>query len=133
MTEPSLAEKLLQDQSEEPENVMATPHDLEVRLGMTFDEAQIVRAAEIIELASDLILTKAPKDTEPVDVPDGVRIICVEIAARVWINPASVQSEGHGSQSVSFGSSAGLTLSKEEVSELRTLFGHGGAYTLPLR
>jgi hypothetical protein len=51
-------------------------------------------------------------------VPAGVKGVCLEMVARVWVNPGSVQQEGYGSEQVTYPAGNGLLPTD---AELRTL------------
>lgn len=66
-------------------------------------------------------------------IPEFLKAIVVETVVRVWVNPGNVASEGHGSESVSYGAtSRGLLLTPEDIKDLKDHFGAPRAYTLTL-
>jgi hypothetical protein len=78
---------------------LATVENLATRLGETITETP--RAEWFLDTASGLIraytgLTWLDDDLELESVPPDVVRICVEIAARVWINPEGLTQETTG-------------------------------------
>lgn len=109
---------------------LATYIDLEIRLGINIPEDEQDRADSLLVQASDLIMEEAG-DVAEEDAPIIARIIAVEVVARVWINPSSVQSESLGASSASYGPGQGLMLTQDESYMLRRGFRSGSSsYTM---
>lgn len=114
---------------------LANYEDLEVKLGITIsEEDEQERADELLNLSSALVMEELPSGLEEKDAPVVASVIAVEVASRVWINPASLQSESMGSTSSSYSPGLGLVLTEEECSRLRKA-GRGGSsnYTMNFR
>jgi len=58
-------------------------------------------------------------------VPDAIKAIVIEAAARVWINPGAVESEQYGSERTSY-RTTGLVLTKDEKRTVRETVRLGG-------
>lgn len=56
-------------------------------------------------------------------VPGTAKAICIEAAARVWVNPGSVREESYGSSQVTYQAGNGLILTETERRTLRRKFG----------
>lgn len=65
-------------------------------------------------------------------IPQVVKSITLEVAARIWINPGAVGSEGHGSEQAQYGDSPGLLLRADEQARLDRWSGHGTIRTAQL-
>lgn len=112
---------------------LADHKDLEVKLGVTLTSEEQTRADELLNQSSALVMEESGGVAED-KAPVLASVIAVEIAARVWINPSSLQSESLGSASASFGSEVGLMLTDRERSRLRRAFRKGSStYSTRLR
>jgi hypothetical protein len=64
-------------------------------------------------------------------VPAAVKAVCLEMVARVWVNPGGVQQEGYGSEQVTYVRGNGLLLSPDERRTLDRVIRRGvGSMTL---
>lgn len=111
---------------------LATHTDLEVRLGVELEKSEQDRADELLIAASELVMAEAGSVEED-KAPPVAKAICLDVAARQWINPNSVQSESMGSTSVSFSPVLGLTLTTDEIKLLRRGFRGKSSYSMQFR
>lgn len=100
--------------------------DMAARLGVTeWTAAEQTRCQLLIGLATDTILAEVGKDAAwaaRTPVPDGLRSLCIEMVARVMVNPSGVRSEseqlGSWQRSVSY-SDSGHQLEMSQSERLR--------------
>lgn len=101
-----------------------TPTDLGTYLGsgITVDEA---RADMLLNLAAQL----CQSIVNP--LPTGADAVVLDVAARAYLNPGNVTSQGAGPFPVNYGAvSGGLWLTRQNKATLRRLAGSGGAFTI---
>jgi hypothetical protein len=65
-------------------------------------------------------------------IPGAIRGVCLEMVARVWVNPGSVAQEGYGSEQVTYPSGNGLLLTDAERRTLDRVVRRGSG-TITLR
>jgi len=94
--------------------------DLGTYLGATVDET---RADYLIDRAIDLCLSIC----DP--LPATADAVVLDVAARAYLNPGNVASQGAGPFPVSYGA-GGLWLTRQNKATLRRLNGGGGAFTI---
>lgn len=94
--------------------------DLEAWLGATFDASATARAQAVLDAVSSLVRDEAGLTWDGVTVPADVQAVTLTVAARVFSNPAAVQSESVGSYSVRYADpqSTGLYLTKGDKAVL---------------
>lgn len=100
--------------------------DIAARLAITdWQAAELARCQLLIDLATDTILAEVGKDAAwaaQTPVPDGLRSLCIEMVARVMVNPSGVRSEseqlGSWQRSVSY-SDSGHQLEMSQSERLR--------------
>lgn len=107
---------------------IASVVDLEQWLGETLSNP--VRADAILKAASTLIRTRTgrswvdaagePLEDVTADDFDAVKTVCVQVAARVWLNPhgRTQQTTGPFSESVATWASLGLSFTEDEAAML---------------
>lgn len=89
---------------------------------------------EIVRVAGDW---GGPEEVLVVDydhgystIPGVVKGVCLEMVARVWVNPGTVQQEGYGSEQVSYPRSNGLLLTDDERKALNRVIRRGVGSTI---
>jgi hypothetical protein len=101
---------------------MATPDDLGTYLGSTLDDE---RAALMLTLATQLC------ESVVAPLPDGADAVVLDVAARAYSNPQSLQQQSVGPYTAGYGAvSGGLWLTRANKATLRRLAGGGGAFTI---
>jgi hypothetical protein len=115
---------------------LASPEDLEARLGVTLAGADLSRAAAALDDASALIRQEAGEDwvdeaqEELLGVPDVVTAICLAAASRAFRNPDGATQTSVGDASVSFsrvGGGAAVYLTEAEQRAVRKAAGRSSA------
>ena len=94
---------------------------LESWLATTFTPAQTIRAEAVLSAVSALVrsevgLTWVDADdvTLSEDIPAEVTAVTLQVATRVWMNPAGLQQESTVDYSAGYGQTSGLYLKPEE-------------------
>lgn len=103
----------------------ATPSDLGLLLNV--GDINTARAQLILELAQQACENKVSP------LPSGARFIVLNVAARAYTNPTGVAAQTAGPESVTYASSAsrlGIYLTADEIAELRSMAGRGGAFSI---
>lgn len=98
------------------------PTDLGTYLGTTVDTT---RAQYLIDRATDL----CQSILNP--LPAGSDAVVLDVAARAYVNPGNVTSQGTGPFSANYGTvSGGLWLTRQNKRTLRRLAGGSGVFTI---
>lgn len=102
---------------------LVTAEDLERWLTATFDASAAAKAGAVVAAASALVRSEAGVTWEGMDLPDQVRVVTLQVAARVFTNPNGVVQESIGSYSVQYADpeASGLFLTASEKAMLGRL------------
>lgn len=118
---------------------LADVADLEVRLGRTFDGADLTRAVALLDDASALVRDIAGKTwIDPVTdtllpVPGSIRWSVLRAAERAIRNPEGFSSESAGDYSYQrTGVQPGVYLTESEEKSIRKAIGRSGMWTQPV-
>lgn len=68
--------------------------------------ADDARALSVLRIASNLVRAYLGWKEDPADIPEAATDVVVDVAARVWVNPAGVESDGIDDVQRRFGAQA---------------------------
>lgn len=116
---------------------LASVADLEIRLGRTFEEAEVPRVQALLEDASELVRDVAGGKTwvDPdtgllLAVPGAVRWVVLRAAERAVRNPEGYSAESAGDYSFQrTGVQPGIYLTEGEEKAIRRALGKSGLWT----
>lgn len=119
---------------------LASVTDLEIRLGRTFEQAEVARALALLEDASELVRDVAGGKTwvddttgELQKVPGSVRWVVLRAAERAVRNPEGYSAESAGDYSFQrTGVQPGIYLTEGEEKAVRRALGKSGLWTQPV-
>lgn len=116
---------------------LATPEDLEYRLGREFTDAELPRVEAALDDASALVRLEAGRTwIDPVTglvtgLPDAIKTVVLRVAERVIRNPQGFRSESAGDYSFQRydDDSGGPYLTDRELAIIRKAIGRTGLWT----
>lgn len=120
---------------------LATPEDLEYRLGREFTDAELPRVEAALDDASALVRLEAgqtwidPTTGLVTGLPDAIRTVVLRVAERVIRNPQGFRSESAGDysfQRYDADDGGGPYLTDREIAIIRKAMGRTGLWTQPL-
>lgn len=117
-----------------------TPADMLARLGLTewATPADETRCQLLISLASSNIATAIGRDATSISpIPGGLRALCIELVARVMVNPTGARSESEQLGSYQYSTSYtdnshGIALSDAEARAARRIVSGSGFQSLTM-
>jgi hypothetical protein len=120
--------------------VLATVHDVELRLGRTLVDPELSRVVGLLEDASELVCLEAntewrdPDDESWLPIPRGIRGVVLRVVDRVARNPEgfSAESDGDYSYQRTQVQSGGVYLTDADKAIIRKACGRTGLWTQPL-
>lgn len=119
---------------------LATPEDLEYRIGREFTDAELPRVEAALDDASALVRNEAGQTWIDAltglvtGLPDAIKTVVLRVAERVIRNPQGFRSESAGDYSFQRYDSdeGGPYLTDREIAIIRKAMGRTGLWTQPL-
>lgn len=96
------------------------------------------RAVSVLSIASDLVRAYVKWAEDPADIPSAASNVTIDVAARVWLNPAGLESDAIDDAQRRFGTHAHerfylTAANKMMLNPLRSKGRTGGLYTVSVR
>ncbi|GGM39534.1 hypothetical protein GCM10012275_08000 [Longimycelium tulufanense] len=113
-------------------STFAALEDFTARLSAPLLESERGRAVALLEDATTLILTHLGWPAVPPSFPPALRVVCVSVALRCYLNPLGITSEQMGDYSYRRASTsvAGMSLTRNEQRMVDRAVGRSAATTV---